>query len=721
MRVAVLAEQNFNLIDGSTIWLLNTCKLLALQPDFDTDLLLRHRLTTRLLADELPTGITLRDAEALCAAAGRPGPLAEGGLNIADLPGIVLAWEARHGAYDRIFVRGTELLTRLLDEPAFCDRIVGYAPNAIPDVTQPEPEWVQFGRQRRMPVVVQSETAKRALETLSDYPAHVVHAVPPVVFQEDAPEPRHDGPATLCYSGKIDLQYGLDWLLDLCADLETRPPTEGEVRLRLIAGKDTRRKAHPDFFAGMDRLRARVAQGDLAHVELHSNLPHVQAKALMAGADFAFCLRHNRYDDVIEISTKIVEFCAMGVPPILNDSEFNRSLFGADYPYLVDISQGDIVARIRGIVQQRGTPTHDLARDRALQIAGRFSAPALAAKLGRAIRGHGRPGVSLSPAPRHILIATHERKFLRQMTDRLLADPGIRLSWETWASSVKPSGQPHVPADVDTVLCEWCCENAVWHSHNKRPGTRLLVRLHRFEAFRDFPERVQWDNVDALIVVSEYFRDLMVTRFGVAPERVHVMPQYIDWHELQRPKLPEARFTLGLVGINPFEHKRFDRAIDFLVALRARDPRFQLAVRSAMPWEIEWVWSRQDDTRARFEAQFARIFADPDLAGAIRFDPAGPDMEEWYRGIGTILSSSDTEGCHTAVIEGMASGCLPVVHDWPGARSLFDGHVYERMEDAIAGVIAFATDADQPARRADLSRGVACYDLERCAERLLTL
>jgi len=278
-----------------------------------------------------------------------------------------------------------------------------------------------------------------------------------------------------------------------------------------------------------------------------------------------------------------------------------------------------------------------------------------------------------------------------------------------------------VPADVDTVFCEWCCENAVWHSTHKRPGTRLIVRLHRFEAFLDFPDRVQWDNVDALIVVSEHFRDRMVQRHGVDPARVRVLPQYVDWHALRRDKLPEARFTLGLVGINPFEHKRFDRALDFLAALRARDDRFRLAVRSAMPWEIQWVWDRRDDTRARFEELFARIFADPDLSASVRFDPVGPDMEEWYRGIGTILSSSDSEGCHTAVIEGMASGCLPVVHDWPGARSLFAPHVHADMRDAIPEVIAFADRHDPGPARHALARRVERYDIEHFTQTFMQL
>jgi glycosyltransferase involved in cell wall biosynthesis len=196
------------------------------------------------------------------------------------------------------------------------------------------------------------------------------------------------------------------------------------------------------------------------------------------------------------------------------------------------------------------------------------------------------------------------------------------------------------------------------------------VRLHRFEAYRDFPARVRWENVDALIVVSDHFRDHMVREYGVNPDIIHVMPQYIDWHGLQRPKLPEAAFTVGFVGINPFEHKRFDRAVDFFAALHRADPRFKMAVRSMMPWQIDWVWNNRVEARKEFEAVFARIFADEGLRDAIRFDPPGSDMEEWYRSIGTILSSSDSEGCHTSVLEGMASGAYPVVHNWPGAEGL---------------------------------------------------
>ncbi|MGB1209514.1 MAG: hypothetical protein ACPG7W_10020, partial [Paracoccaceae bacterium] len=410
------------------------------------------------------------------------------------------------------------------------------------------------------------------------------------------------------------------------------------------AGKDTYRSRYRDFFRTMDAFRADIDSGRLPHVDIVTNVPHAQAKARMSQAHFAYCLRHDVYDDVIEISTKIVEFCTMGVPPILNDNALNRALFGADYPYLIDITEPDVAGQVVGFLRGRHSDTYRQAQARITEIAARFSAEALSDRLALAIRGYARDAARLTAAPRQIHIPTHERKFLRQFLDVVRGDGQISVGWETWASTVKPKDRPHVPDMADTVFCEWCCENAVWHSKNKRPGTKLIVRLHRFELFREFPEKVNWEAVDTLIVVSEWFRDQMVETHGVDPAKIKVIPQYIDWHGLQRPKLPEARFTVGLVGINPFEHKRFDRALDFFVRLHTRDPRFRMAVRSVMPWEIEWVWNRDDATRSKFEALFRRIYDDPRLASAIRFDPGGPDMEEWYRGVGTILSSSDTEG-----------------------------------------------------------------------------
>lgn len=711
MKVAILAEQNFNLIDGSTIWLLNVCKLMSLLPDLQVTLLLSHPLTDRILANEVPANLRIVDAAALLGTAGQTTER----LEPASLTHTLREWEAVDGRFDRIFVRGASYLSMLLADPDFVGRIVGYAPGAIPDLAEPEPQWLTMGRAARTPFVVQSEPAKQAMESLFDYPAHVVHVVPPIVFHDgtDTAPMRDPATAVLCYSGKIDLHYGMDWLISLARRLGA----EKGLQVSLIAGKDTWRPRYPEFFKAMDAFRADVKAGRLPHVSLVTNVPHAQAKALMGQADFAYCLRHARYDDVIEISTKIVEFCTAGVVPILNDTALNRALFEDDYPYLIDIVNEDVEARIIAILRSKGGGLYARAQARIREIAARFAADRLAGALAAAIMGHAASAESAAPlsvTPRHVLLATHDAKFLQQFLDRVRGESNITLSREHWISTIASEKPPSVPDSVDTVFCEWACENAVWHSRNKRPGTKLIIRLHRFEAFRDFPKRVDWAQVDALIVVSDYFRDLAISQFGVEPARIHVMPQFVDWHSLRRPKLASARFTVGLVGINPFGHKRFDRAIDFIAALRHRDPRFQLVVRSVMPWQIDWVWNKDEEERKRFVEVFRRIKTDPILRGAVRFDPAGSDMEEWYRGIGTILSPSDSEGCHTSVMEAIASGCFPVVHDWPGARSIFAPYVHRDIRDAIADVAGFANqvDADMQSARNTLSNMMRQHDIE---------
>ncbi|MBD2841039.1 glycosyltransferase [Erythrobacter rubeus] len=704
MRVAILGEQNFSLIDGSTIWLLNVCKLISLQHDIEPVLVLSHPLTNDLLAKELPERVKIVRFEEI-------SHLLAPGADRLDAASASLALgvaERLHGPLDRVFVRGARFLESLVHEPDWRQRVVAYTPETLPDLTRPEPAWLLAAREARIPLVVQSEIAKQAMEALSNYPAQVVHVVPPIVFDDAEREPRANSPVRLCYSGKIDPNYGIDWLLEFCETL----PDQSDLAATIIAGKDSFRARHPEFFKKFDVFRSDVLSGFVQNVEYHSNLSHAEAKAQMSKAHFAFCLRHAKYDDVIEISTKIVEFSSLGVPPILNDTALNRSLFGEDYPYYVDILSENVVERLHEIMASVGTESYELAQARTTEIASQFSASKLSDKLGTAIRGFSDAAFVDEGSKRRILIATHERKFLNQFLDQVRGDPNIDIVWQHWKTTTQYGPQaPNVPPDVDTVFCEWACENAVWHSHNKRQGTKLIVRLHRFEAFRDFPARINWEAVDALIVVSEYFRDMMVEDHGVDPDRIHILPQYIDWDQLQRSKHPDANFTLGLVGINPFDHKRFDRAIDFFAKLRQKDPRFQLAVRSVMPWQIGWVWDADNDDKVKFENVFNRIFADPVLQGSVRFDPAGPDMEEWYRGIGTILSSSDTEGCHTSVMEALASGSDAVVYNWPGARSLFDEHVEDDMADAVDRVIAFADDPAQPEKRRAFSQSMKQYDV----------
>jgi hypothetical protein len=79
-------------------------------------------------------------------------------------------------------------------------------------------------------------------------------------------------------------------------------------------------------------------------------------------------------------------------------------------------------------------------------------------------------------------------------------------------------------------------------------------------------------------------------------------------------------------------------------------------------------------------------------------------MARWLRGVGHILSTSDEEGSHTAVTEGMASGAVPVVRPWPGASDIYAGQwLHNSLTDAVAA-IGECADARTWAERSELAK-----------------
>lgn len=235
MKIAVLAEQNINLIDGSTIWLLNTCRLLTACQGFEVFLLSPHTLIDRTLVDELPKEVSL------C----HPCDLGAQSVSVSELTSALEAWEQRLRTFDRIYVRGQRFLASLLGEARFWDRVVAYVPGILPRLGTDWPDWINQAKSHRTCLVVQSETAKRVLESLLDYPASCIHVVPPVVFPQADLGRNAPKQTDLVYAGKIDKEYGLEWFQALVREMGDDP----DLRAVLIAGKDTGRSGIWHFFA----------------------------------------------------------------------------------------------------------------------------------------------------------------------------------------------------------------------------------------------------------------------------------------------------------------------------------------------------------------------------------------------------------------------------------------------------------------------------------------
>lgn len=332
------------------------------------------------------------------------------------------------------------------------------------------------------------------------------------------------------------------------------------------------------------------------------------------------------------------------------------------------------------------------------QLAGYRPPPDLTA--GDQARAAGRllaavtPQAPARPRPRRsVLLAGYDLKFAGDLAERLDRRTDVDVTVDDWPELWEPSPRTAERLRAaDAVFAEWARTSAVWLSRRARRDQFLVVRLHRFELDSPYPRQIEIDNVDAVVYIAPLFGRRIRDELGWPAEKLVYIPNFLDVDWLDRPKLPEARFAIGFVGIE-WSRKRFDRALDLLAAVRREDPRYALVVRSTMPWQNPYVWAEETE-RAYVGRCFDRIEQDPLLRNAVQFNPPGADMARWYRRVGYIASTSDAEGSHASVAEAMATGAVPLIRDWPGAAELYDPRwVHATTDEAAAAVLA---GADQP-------------------------
>jgi glycosyltransferase involved in cell wall biosynthesis len=411
-----------------------------------------------------------------------------------------------------------------------------------------------------------------------------------------------------------------------------------------------------------------------------------------AGCDIGLSWRHPDLDASLELSTKVLEMGALGLPVVLNRTPMHEDLLGADYPLFANTEE-EAVEVLAGAADPA---TYARARNRCLEAARAFTLEAAAGRL----RGYLRQ--AFPPAPEggvrtKIVVAGHDLKFFTRLLDHLRSLPNVEVRVDQWPALGKhdPELSRELAEWADVVVCEWCGPNAVWYSEwrkkHGRPDQRLVVRLHRFELYGAWPGRLDIDAIDQVVCVSPHYADLTRKMTGWPAEKVTVIPNWVDDAQFGRAKLPGAEHHLGMIGIAPWR-KRLDLAVDVLEELRRHDPRFTLFVKSKLPWDLPWIWNRSEE-RAAFEALFHRIRRSPLLAPAVVFDPAGPDVASWLRRVGFVLSTSDDESFHLAPAEGMAAGAVPALLPWEGADRIYAGRWIHRDPAAMAEAIA-ATVAD---------------------------
>ena len=273
---------------------------------------------------------------------------------------------------------------------------------------------------------------------------------------------------------------------------------------------------------------------------------------------------------------------------------------------------------------------------------------------------------------RHLDLAGEESDPLTWYTGQIIRNKLAGQSQE--GEQLKEWMTPHLEW-ADTVFVDWCLGHAAMLSAVD-PGTaRIIVRLHSYEAFTAFPHLLDLSRVDDLVFVSEPLREFTMAavprlRQPGAP-RTPVVTNAVRLDRYRRPKTAEARFALGLVGLKAIAKDPL-WAFEILREVRRRDDRYQLVLIGS---DVDGSPNKMAaNYQARYEAELSELEAE----GAVRRVGQTDDVAAALTDVGVILSTSVRESFHQGLIEGAASGAVPVVRDWPffagrgpGAHSIF--------------------------------------------------
>ena len=235
----------------------------------------------------------------------------------------------------------------------------------------------------------------------------------------------------------------------------------------------------------------------------------------------------------------------------------------------------------------------------------------------------------------------------------------IKQRFEVWLFEGKTENELYeLMKWSDISWFEWCTDLAVIGS--KKPKVcENIVRLHRYEAYTQWPQLVDWSNIDCLITVGNSFvKDALMCNVPDMENNTNVVT------------IPN--------GVNLDKYHFVDRQrgknIAFLSNLRmVKNPALILQCMQklhyiAPEYRLFFAGDFQDMSLEQYMRHMVKALG---LQGVVSFDGWQNDINQWLADKHYIVSTSTIESQGMGILEAMACGLKPVIHNFPGAEQIF--------------------------------------------------
>ena len=338
VNIAVYGDLNMNLIDGSAVWAASLVETLAGLPNAKVFFILKAPQQRGLLLsplERLPNVVFVRPPTGWSDAS-RP-------LTPARALDTIEEYDGREN-FDAIILRGFQLCSEaslrkslhsrlwiyLTDIPQRRELITAEMLEALARIT----ESARF-------LLCQTEQIRAYLETLVPEVGDRAHLLPPMIpdLRGDslAPQERATLVRRICYAGKFAPLWATKDLVDVFRKVRQRRPG---LELHVFGDKIHNPPDDPSFKPEMERLLSKTEA-----LYWHKGLEREQVLSRLNHMDLGWTWRKPELEThTLELSTKVLEYGAAGLPVILTRNPVNEQLLSRDYPlFAVTIQEAEML------------------------------------------------------------------------------------------------------------------------------------------------------------------------------------------------------------------------------------------------------------------------------------------------------------------------------------------------------------------------------------------
>jgi len=259
----------------------------------------------------------------------------------------------------------------------------------------------------------------------------------------------------------------------------------------------------------------------------------------------------------------------------------------------------------------------------------------------------------------------------------------------------------------DVVFFEWSSGLLAAASYMPK-SCGIVTRLHRYEMYQ-WADKINWDNVDKIILVSEAKRSEFTERFPQQAAKIVVIPEAVS----------VEKFT--------FQPKPFSGDLGIMCHLRPRKRVYEVILGFS-----ELCQQRNDlhlhiggggaEGFHEYPIALYRLVEKLGLQDKVTFYGNVPDPENWYRTIDLFIANGYSEGLQVSPMEAMAMGTYCISHWWDGADELLpESHLYyteRQMQQRILDYAALPETEKQAQMRLLRQRVEQRFDMAQVSAQI---